>query len=316
MNNNGKILKGVEIGNEELRLINQYTRRSLSAEELYCFSLVLCDNEIDRDFEQFPTKELYRLSELFIGKTGIFDHEPSAKNQCARIYRCRVEEDVTKTNSQGEKYACVIAEAYIPKTESMADLIAEIDAGIKKEISIGCTVKSTVCSVCGKNMHSTECLHSKGQTYQNKLCYGQLTDVTDAYEWSFVAVPSQRKAGIIKSKMFGGSLLNSILKKLQASGDLMLSEDEKVELINHMEKLKELCADGEQYRKELKSDILKLNAFKDSGMPADMLSSVIERMTIQELKAFKLAFGKKQAQPQLLANDKMTDSDMCNEYSI
>lgn len=316
MNNNGKILKGVEIGNEELRLINQYTRRSLSAEELYCFSLVLCDNEIDRDFEQFPTKELYRLSELFIGKTGIFDHEPSAKNQCARIYRCRVEEDVTKTNSQGEKYACVVAEAYIPKTESMADLIAEIDAGIKKEISIGCTVKSTVCSVCGKNMHSTECLHSKGQTYQNKLCYGQLTDVTDAYEWSFVAVPSQRKAGIIKSKMFGGSLLNSILKKLQASGDLMLSEDEKVELINHMEKLKELCADGEQYRKELKSDILKLNAFKDSGMPADMLSSVIERMTIQELKAFKLAFGKKQAQPQLLANDKMTDSAMCNEYSI
>lgn len=316
MNNNGRILKSVEVGSEELRLINQYTRRNLTADELYCFSMILCDNEIDRDFEQFPTEELYRLSELFIGKTGIFDHEPSAKNQCARIYRCHVEEDGTKTNSQGEKYACVVGEAYIPKTDSMAELIAEIDAGIKKEISIGCAVKSTVCSVCGKNLHSTECLHSKGQIYRDRLCYGKLKDVTDAYEWSFVAVPSQRRAGVIKSKMFGGILLNDILKKLKASGEVTLSDGEKTELIDHIEKLKELCADGKQYRKELESDILKLNAFNDSGMPAEMLSSVIERMTIPELKAFKSAFGKKQAQPQLFADGEKSDSGRCDEYNI
>ena len=37
----------------ELDLINQYTRRKLSRDEVYIFSVVLCDNEIDREFEKF-----------------------------------------------------------------------------------------------------------------------------------------------------------------------------------------------------------------------------------------------------------------------
>lgn len=34
---------------KELDLINQYTKRRFSADEVYTFSVVLCDNEIDRD---------------------------------------------------------------------------------------------------------------------------------------------------------------------------------------------------------------------------------------------------------------------------
>ena len=59
---------------QELELINSYTVKPLKAEEVYTFGIVLCDNEIDRDFERFDIPALEKLAGLFVGKTGIFDH--------------------------------------------------------------------------------------------------------------------------------------------------------------------------------------------------------------------------------------------------
>ena len=85
------LLKSGALTAEELEKINRYTRRAFQEEELYTFSVVLCDNEVDRDMERFTIPALERLGELFLGKTGIFDHAPQAQNQAARIYDCRVE---------------------------------------------------------------------------------------------------------------------------------------------------------------------------------------------------------------------------------
>ena len=52
----GYVLKskeGGKPGKDDLALINRYTRRPFSEEEIYTFSVVLCDNEVDRDFERF-----------------------------------------------------------------------------------------------------------------------------------------------------------------------------------------------------------------------------------------------------------------------
>lgn len=54
--------------------INRLSRASLSAQEVYAFSLCLCDNEVDRDQERFPEKTLEQLAPLFVGKSGLFDH--------------------------------------------------------------------------------------------------------------------------------------------------------------------------------------------------------------------------------------------------
>ena len=69
----GLILKSADIftTDEDMVLINQYTRRQLSKDEVYIFSLVLCDNDVDRDYERFSVKALEGLSKLFMGKTGI-----------------------------------------------------------------------------------------------------------------------------------------------------------------------------------------------------------------------------------------------------
>ena len=74
---------------QELELINNYTVKPLSADEVYTFGIVLCDNEIDRDFERFDIPALEKLAELFVGKTGIFDHSMSGRDQTARIFLSR-----------------------------------------------------------------------------------------------------------------------------------------------------------------------------------------------------------------------------------
>ena len=38
---------------EDLKLINKYALRPLKKEEVFVFSVILCDNDIDRDFERF-----------------------------------------------------------------------------------------------------------------------------------------------------------------------------------------------------------------------------------------------------------------------
>ena len=75
---NGTVIKAAPVGAspceavtpEELALINTYTRRPLTAEEVYVFSVTLCDNDVDRDGERFPVESLFALEKLFVGKTG------------------------------------------------------------------------------------------------------------------------------------------------------------------------------------------------------------------------------------------------------
>ena len=72
---------------EELALINRFTKSPLKEEDVYVFTVRLCDNEVDRDWERFDPKALEALGELFVGKSGVFDHQWSAEGQLARIYR-------------------------------------------------------------------------------------------------------------------------------------------------------------------------------------------------------------------------------------
>ena len=181
----------------ELEKINRYALSPLNEEEVYTFGVVLCDNEIDRDFERFSAEALTALAPMFEGRTGIFDHSGSAKDQSARIFECSCCEDPFRRTSAGENYACIKARAYMPKTEKNRNLIEEIESGIRKETSVGCSVNEKICSVCGEDIR--RCSHIKGRFYDGKLCHAVLASPADAYEWSFVAVPAQKASGVTKS---------------------------------------------------------------------------------------------------------------------
>lgn len=197
------VIKSVVPGPEDLALISAQARRELAADEVYTFALRLCDNEIDRDFERFDDQTLDELARLFLGAPGIFDHCWSAKGQAARLYRTEVVEEPGKLTTDGRPYRYLKGWAYMMRTEGTASLIAEIDGGIKREVSVGCAVDHVTCSICGRELRG--CPHEKGQIYDGQTCHGVLTGAKDAYEWSFVAVPAQRQAGVVKSKHYGGA---------------------------------------------------------------------------------------------------------------
>ena len=196
-------LSGQEITEEELRAINKYAPTPLEAADVFTFKAVLCDNEIDRDFERFSLKALRDLKRLFQGKTVIKDHRWAADSQVARIYATELVEYPETTTKAGETYTQLVARCYMVKTAGNADLIAEIKGGIKKEGSIGCAVKSAICSICGTDNAKSYCPHYGGRSYEKaggkEVCTFTLDGATDGYEFSLVAVPSQKAAGVSKS---------------------------------------------------------------------------------------------------------------------
>lgn len=175
----------------------------MTAEGIFIFKVVACSNEVDRDQESFTVNALHQLAELYRGKTMILNHENRTENQVARIYDTEVIEDATKTTALGESYTTLILHVFLPRIEKNADLISEIEAGIKKEVSVGCSITNKTCSVCGAKTRGNQylqCGHTVGQAYDGKLCAVRLDDMADAYEVSFVAVPAQRDAGTTKAK--------------------------------------------------------------------------------------------------------------------
>ena len=46
---------------EDLELINKFTRKDMTADEVYVFPIVLCSNRIDRDNEKFDDEALEKL---------------------------------------------------------------------------------------------------------------------------------------------------------------------------------------------------------------------------------------------------------------
>lgn len=192
----------------DIALINRFAVKELAPSDVYCFSVVLCDNEVDRDFERFTDATLEKLAEMFVGKTGISDHNWSADRQIARVYTAKVETTTEKTQL-GTPLKQLVAKAYMMRNDANQPIIDAIEGGIMKEVSIGCRVEKCTCSICGNDLkldwrtwtYQCETGHIKGETYDNTLCVGELTEPTDAYEFSFVAVPAQRGAGVTKGEI-------------------------------------------------------------------------------------------------------------------
>jgi hypothetical protein len=276
-----------------MTLINRYSRRSLNQDEVYTFSVVLCDNEVDRDLERFDIPTLRRLAELFVGVTGIIDHSMKSSDQKSRLFKTDFIQDFTRTTTAGEPYTFIKGTAYMVKSEKNADLIAEIDAGIKKEVSVSCSVSEILCSICNTEQKKGRCEHIKGERYGEKVCHRILSGAADAYEWSFVAVPAQRAAGVTKSfaPKKEEKCLEEILKALKEGKDeFMLRKAQMQALSGHISMLEKLAQDGKMYRSELEREVIRLGAVAMPYLSAENLEGMCKRLATDEVCALKKAF--------------------------
>ena len=246
---------------EELQAINRYAKAELTEDQVYTFSVRLCDNEVDRDMERFATEDLERLGELFLGKSGIFDHQWSAKGQTARIYRTEVVREPGVVTAAGDEYRWLKAWAYLMRTEKNQELITEIEGGIKKEVSVGCSMGRSVCSVCGAE--NGACSHVKGQVYGDKLCFTELREPLDAYEWSFVAVPAQPRAGVVKRFGTEGPELRVLRKQAEM---------------------------GQRYLTALRREVVRLAMLADGSLDGNIFAKAAGRLEEAELLELKGAY--------------------------
>lgn len=310
------------VSSADLALIHQQSRKELTAEEVYTFSVRLCDNMLDRDLERFTKRTLEELAPLFVGKSGIFDHNWTAMGQACRIYKTEVvQESSDDPLGTGEGTYYLKGYVYMVRTESNGDLIAEIEAGIKREVSVGCGVAMTLCSICGEDM--VTCPHTKGEFYEGVRCYGTLEGATDAYEFSFVAVPAQPKAGVMKSKeqnaglygMLRGLLDNNpgYLKSRRegasdwcsatASHEAKTEEEVGFEPVPEpsMEEMSQLKAAvsqmmeeakiGRSCLEELQGEVKRLGAMANEALSAPLLEAMVSKMDVAELTAMKTVFA-------------------------
>jgi len=258
--------QGAVLAPGDLELIGTLARRPLSQEEVYTFSVRLCDNEIDRDFERFAPQTLEQLAPMFVGKSGIFDHQWSARGQAARIYKTEVIQEPARLTKAGDGYCWLKGYAYMVRTDSNRDLIAEIEGGIKKEVSVGCSVQHSICSVCGCDRTEVDCGHEKGREYGGQLCYATLEGAGDAYEFSFVAVPAQPMAGVVKSARRGGYAL---------------------------ERLEEEAALGRKYLESLRTETVRLAMLADRELDGQAMKSMADKLSPTELEELRRSFARR-----------------------
>lgn len=178
----------------DMTKINAQALRDLTPEEVFTFRIAAADDQVDRDYERFTKEALEQMAKLYVGRTIIMDHDWAATKQTARIYDAYTAID----NGVIRLILC----SYMLRNDATAPIIQAIEGGILREVSVFCAVSKCVCSICGADKARFHCMHRPGKTYEDILCVVSLEEVVDAYECSFVAVPSQRQAGVTKA--YGG----------------------------------------------------------------------------------------------------------------
>ena len=172
----------------DFELIKNFLKsEDIKPEDLFVYPVRLCDNCKDRDGEMFSDTALESVSRLAVGVVGIKNHDWVSENAHSRIYKAEIEEiDGIKS---------VIGYAYTMVTDSTQEFINNIKSGLLQEISIGFSAKNYV-EVDGIRI---------------------IEDVEEVFEWSFVAVPAQPKAGVVKnmSKEVASMELEARLKELE-----------------------------------------------------------------------------------------------------
>lgn len=155
---------------EELKLIETVWGKPVKKEDVFIFTMRICDNDIDKDNECFSVSALYQIAEMIVGKRGIISNiSVNEKNIVAQIYSAKVCCDYEKRTAIGQDYQYVEAKGFIIYNDNTKTICKMIQSEQIQEVSIGCAVAT----------HKKRVSPDYGE-------YTELRDVTEVYEWAFV----------------------------------------------------------------------------------------------------------------------------------
>lgn len=261
-----------EISDADLELIKSHTvEQNIDKNDLFVFRVRLCDTNIDRVFDKMTPHFIEQVANRASGMPCLFDHVWEADGIEARVYKA---ESVKEGNECYVKLYCYCL-------SSQKDTIDRIRYGLLREVSIGFESIHDKCSICGcettkgKN-GETLCPngHTMGKEYDGKLCYNIIDELSDLLEFSFVSVPAQRQASIIKN-FTGGILMRRselMLRRFKASHKGLSEED--IEILDKIsdekseeassEDIEAIIAENERLKAENADMAEKLKAYEDA----------------------------------------------------
>ena len=286
------------VGLGDIDLINKNTLSPLKPEDVFTYKVQICDNDVDRVGDKLSDHALEQIVEKIKGVAGLKDHDWSVENQVARLYDAHLVEDEENKTVLGEKRKYVQGSAYT--LASNKEMIDKIKSGLLKEVSISFNSSNDRCSICGEPMVKDgndvghcKAGHIAGELYDGELCYNNIDNIDDVLEWSMVAVPCQRRAGINKKEYIdkGGK---SIMKKAEllirqfissksyeqadaedkAAIDEAVKTDDNVELTD--EDIKKILDENGKLKAQIKELEAKVKE-AESGREKDKIEGIISK---------------------------------------
>lgn len=139
---------GAALTAEQLAKINRYALTPLKADDVYARKYLIAHNMVDRDRERFSEAILDDFVATLPGKSFLFGHDRGQFFPLGLLFDAAAEEMSAKqfTDLTGEparlppgkeSVKVVWAWFYIPRTETAADMIKNIEAGVYRHGSIG-----------------------------------------------------------------------------------------------------------------------------------------------------------------------------------
>lgn len=271
--------KGADISEDQLAKVRKFTLNDIPADQLYARKMLLAHNAIDRDNERFSEKLLEDFVRTLPGKSLLIGHQwgPPGKGLFFDAY---LEEMDLKAamEATGEDlslpegvpgFKALMGWFYTTKTPEKEGLLADIDAGIVRHVSIG--------------FNAANCLKVSNEANGETL-YWEYRGPGEAREGSLVWLGAQPGATITKSADADGAdieddkkakekpKMKTLLKKLGLGDDA--TEDQALNVLNQkfarlngveemiaplgenpskslVEEMKKDAEDGRAYRKDL-----------------------------------------------------------------
>ena len=102
----------------------------------------------------------------------------------------------------------------------------------------------------------------------------------DAYEFSFVAVPAQPRAGVVKGLYSAGEPVQT-LRELAAGRERCIRE---------LDGLEREAALGRKWLSSLREEVVRLGALAGGGLDRAVLKRIADKLDAEELQALKGAY--------------------------
>ncbi len=309
---------GAALSEDQLAKIRKYTLEELSAESLYARKMLLAHNAIDRDNERFSEKLLEDFARTLPGKGLLMGHEHGYPG-VGTFFDAAVEEMDIKTAREmtGEdlklpegvgQFKALMAWFYTARTPGKESLLADIDAGIARHVSIGFKAANLVKV---SNEQSGEVLYweykAPGEAREGSLVWLGAQNgatITKSVEDDGVDIDKDGKNGKKEKKA-----MKTLLKKLGLGEDA--TEDQALSILNEklvrLKSLEEVVAplgenaskavveelirnseDGKTYRKNLVSRQVKcerlLGRVGDKDDDAKAREGELMKRSVSEVK--------------------------------